>query len=135
MDWECTSCLIYHSFWAYDVTAKCWHKVDIRDHGYKLGKLASAENTTEGKASSKSSSFWKNLAIDVRIGTGPTFYRNEITQYHVIDREGKDFFLQTSGGKAAKESYKINWFGAGYTKLGDPRAGSKGLLDIIQMIF
>ena len=36
---------IYHSFWAYDAVTRRWHKVDIRDYGYKLGQLAATEVT------------------------------------------------------------------------------------------
>jgi hypothetical protein len=28
---------LYYEFWAYDMITRYWHKVDIRDHGYKLG--------------------------------------------------------------------------------------------------
>jgi hypothetical protein len=125
---------IYRSFWAYDVEKACWHKVDIRDYGYKLGKMAAtarSEETPEA-APQKSSGFWENWTLGLRAGAGPTWYTNKLAHCIVKERDGA-FFLQTEQGDQDKKSYKINWFGAGYTAHGDPLAGSQGALGIGQV--
>jgi len=120
---------IYHSFWAYDAVTDCWYKVDIRDHGYRLGKLAATESTEAATVPQKSSRFWKNFALGLSVGAGPTLYQSKIAHCSITERDGV-FFLQTAPGKQDKKSYQINWFGAGYTECGDPEAGSQGKLGI-----
>ena len=122
---------IYRSFWAYDMVANCWYKVDIRDYGYKLSQLAATGKTEPQEESpNESSSFWKNWVLGLRGGVGPTFYKNKITHCSITERDGEAFFLQTVQGERDSQSYKIHWFGAGYTMCGNPRAGSQGALDI-----
>lgn len=120
---------VYRSFWAYDVVTGCWHKVDILDHGYRLGKLTDAGKPEATIVPKKSSEFWKNWAWGVSVGAGPTWYQNKIDDCIVKERDGV-FFLQTSKGEQDEKSYKINWFGAGYTACGAPEAASQGKLDI-----
>ena len=121
---------IYYSFWAYDAAKNCWHKVDIRDHGYRLGGIAAIESTEHAEtAPHKSSSFWKTLAFGCSLGTGPTFYHNKITRCRITERDGI-FFLQTAPEAQNKEGYRMNWFGAGYQKTDDLRNGSPGDVSI-----
>ncbi len=122
---------IYHSFWAYDAVKDCWHKVDVRGYGYELGQIATTAKTEETPeaAPQKSPGFWKKLSLGLRVGAGATFYKN-IMAHCTITECDETFFLQSKQSKKDKTSYKINWFGAGYTQCGDPLTGSEGALSI-----
>jgi len=122
---------IYHSFWAYDKEKDSWHKVDIRDYGYKLRAMSAAAKTEEDLAMTRQKSFrfWENWNIGLSVGGGPTFHNVETKKIIVKERDGT-FFLQTLQSEKNKVSYKINWLGASYTQCGDPRDGALGALNI-----
>ena len=97
---------LYHNFWAYNVLTRTWHKVDIRNYGYKSGSVGE-ENQKEF------ASFWKNLALGFRLGAGATFYKNTIINIGIAEKNGKYYLLEQDSSKAA---YHINWLGVTYEK-------------------
>ena len=125
---------IYHSFWAYDAVTRRWHKVDIRDYGYKLGQLAATEVTQAATSEEKPeepSGFWKHWALGLRAGSGSTFYDNRIGHLKITEVNGR-FFLQTAQQEKEQKSNEIHWFGKGYGLTGDPLDGNTGALEVNQ---
>lgn len=123
---------IYRSFWAYDALKNVWYKVDIRDHGYRLGQGTSkvvAGGALEETTSEESPSLWRNWVLGLRIGSGWTYYRTRVINMHLRQVDNNiagEWFLQTEQEFQDKSSHTINWLGAPYGKSGDPLDGTRG---------
>ena len=130
---------LYYEFWAYDMITRYWHKVDIRDHGYKLGKLPTTENwargagddmeTPEDTPPEEPSTFWKNWAFGFRVGAGATFFKNILSNCSFTERDGKLFF-QDAKGEKEEVAYAPNWFGKPCERIVRFGSGSKGTFSI-----
>lgn len=123
-----------YSFWAYDITKRCWQKIDIRDYGHVSKKLPTnqpGEAANVDEPLSKSAGFGEHWTLDLRVGAGPTIYRNKLNNLSLI-RIGQDLFLKSSNRGNDKKSFKINWFRSSYSRVEDPLDDNSGVLNVYE---
>ncbi|MEL6539618.1 MAG: hypothetical protein AAFP93_02515 [Bacteroidota bacterium] len=103
---------LYHNFWAYDRQKEEWCKVDIRDHGYKLGDTAKKEyapkDEEELEKDKLQDSVWKNLMLSIGVGAGPTMYVNQLhkSKDANLALKKRDSYLYLQNGA---KWYRLYW--------------------------